>query len=81
MTFKFPYWRGALVAATWILWPPLWTVVVFALAFFTSTSRKCSIEGCDLSAGWQITDLIGTLVLPLVVTLLWVRWRRLRERG
>jgi len=81
MSFKFPYWRGALVAATWIVWPLLWTVVVYFLAFITSTTRKCSIEGCTLSAGWEAVDFIGALALPLVVTLLWVRWRRLRRRG
>jgi hypothetical protein len=81
VSLKFTFWRGALVLVAWIVWPPLWTVIVYALDFVTSTSRKCSIEGCDLSAGWIATDIVGTFVLPLVATLLWIRWRRLQQAG
>ena len=79
MSFKFPYWRGVLVAATWIVWPVFGIVLVYFLDFSTSTTRKCSIEGCDLTAGWRATQDIGMLALPPAVTLLWVRWRRLRR--
>jgi hypothetical protein len=68
-------WRGFLVAATWIVWPPICTVLVYFADFMTSNSRKCSIEGCDLSAGWMTVLVLGGLALPLPVTLLWLRWR------
>lgn len=79
MSFKFPYWRGVLVAAIWIVWPVFWILVVYILELSTSTTRGCSIEGCNPSAGWEAVEFIGALALPIVVTLLWVRWRRLRR--
>lgn len=76
MTFHLrpPWWRGALVALAWLLWPLLAFFVDLAVRFSTSTTRGCSIEGCDFTP--TLWELFIYLLPPLVATTAWWWWRR-----
>jgi hypothetical protein len=71
--FRFAFWRGFLVVACWVLWPPAFIVGEFVVRLSRSTSRGCSIEGCTFPLS-PIDMLIA--VPPIIATALWWRWRR-----
>ena len=72
------WWRGALVILAWLLWPLLAFLVDVMVRFSESTSRGCSIEGCDFTPGPG--ELSIYLLPPLIGTIAWWRWRR-KERS
>jgi hypothetical protein len=70
-------WRGVLVILTWIVWPLLYPAVETLLRMMLSTSRRCSIEGCSPPAGLgAVVSYALWFGVPLLVTLLWIRWRK-----
>jgi len=71
------WWRRFLVCVSWVAWPVFAFLVDLVWHLLTSTSRGCSIEGCDFTpALWELAIYC---LPPLLVTAAWWRWRRRRS--
>jgi hypothetical protein len=74
MTMRVPWWRGGLVLATWIVWPPLFLLV--DVLFSALRSGGC-VDGCNDDPGlFALLFLVGP---QIVVTVKWWRWRRAEQ--
>ena len=68
------WWRGALVVLTWTIWPVFAFLIDVVVRLLYSTSRGCSVEGCEFTP--NLLEWAAYFLPPLVVTILWWRWRR-----
>ena len=66
--------RGLLALASWIVWPIIAILIDFGVRLSVSTSRGCSIEGCNFDPG--ILDALLFLSPPIYLTVAWWRHRR-----
>jgi len=73
-------WRGALVIVTWICWPLMYFTAETVVRMSLSTTRGCSVEGCNTLTGWPLViSATVMLIVPVGVTRWWWRWRRRRR--
>jgi len=67
------------VVLSWPLWPLLAFLVDVMVRFSVSTSRGCSVEGCDFTPSYGEWAIY--LLPPLFGTFAWWRWRQKRRRA
>ena len=70
----FRYWRGLLVALSWIASPFIW-------ASLNVGPEQCAIDDCASHAWWDTPLFLFEVFVPaLLATLAWYEWRRYRMR-
>jgi hypothetical protein len=70
----FRYWRGLLVALSWIASPFIW-------AWLNVGPEQCAIDECAPHAWWDMPIFLLEVFVPaLLATLVWYQWRRYRVR-
>ena len=72
------WWRGLLVCVSWIIWPVTAFLLDLLAHLVASTSRGCSVEGCDFDP--TLWELALYFLPPLVATMFWWRWRQHRRQ-
>ena len=70
----FRYWRGLLVALSWVASPFVW-------AWLHAGPEQCAFDDCAAHPWWDTPVFLFEVFVPaLLATLVWYEWRRFRMR-